>query len=364
MYGDSHIGVIFEKIWAIEKFYIPLILKSTVAMIHYRLPEGFAVQPLPFYLAMEEWVARRHCSVGERRDAFFTWQVEPTVIFGRNQQIDKEVNINYCRDHGISTYRRKSGGGCVFADMSNMMLSYITDSQKPVPEIFRHFAGRIAAEMRGMGIEAEVSGRNDLLIDGRKVSGCAFYHTPEGMSIVHGTMLYDTDMSHMANAITPSRAKLESKGVKSVKSRITMLREHTSMSLAEFRRRLIDALCSDEYMLSDADIRQVREIERPYHRPEWIEGRTRRATGSCSMRIDGVGEVELSLRLDADGRIADANLTGDFFPTADIDTLLLRPMIGARPGEIARLIAAPDATRAVPGLTPTHLQELAHAAVH
>lgn len=332
-------------------------------MIHYSLPDGFAVQPLPFYLAMEEWVAQRHARSGDSRDAFFTWQVEPTVIFGRNQQIDKEVNLEYCRSHGINTYRRKSGGGCVFADMSNMMLSYITASPRPVPEIFSYFAGRIAAEMRRMGLNAEVSGRNDLLIDGRKVSGCAFYHTPDGMSIVHGTMLYDTDMSHMANAITPSRAKLESKGVKSVESRITMLREHTSMTVAEFRDRLISELCSEEYTLTEADIAEVRRIEEPYHRSEWIEGRTRRATGSQSMRIDGVGEVELSLRLDGDGRIAEANLTGDFFPMADIDTLLLKPMIGVLPAEIARTLLPADTARAVHGLTPDHIQQLADAAL-
>ena len=84
---------------------------------------------MPFYLAMEEYAAR---IIGDD-DIFFMWQVSPTVIFGRNQLIENEVNIPYCREHGIDTYRRKSGGGCVFADMSNIMMSYITRSDKRMP---------------------------------------------------------------------------------------------------------------------------------------------------------------------------------------------------------------------------------------
>ena len=140
---------------------------------------------------MEEYAAR---IIGDD-DIFFMWQVNPTVIFGRNQLIENEVNIPYCREHGIATYRRKSGGGCVFADMSNIMMSYITRSDN-VEFTYRRYTHAVVDVLRKLGLNASDNGRNDILIDGLKVSGNAFYHLP-GRSIVHGTMLFDTDMAHM-----------------------------------------------------------------------------------------------------------------------------------------------------------------------
>lgn len=161
---------------------------------------------LPFFLALEEWVARRMPA----GDYFFSWQVDPTVICGRNQEIDKEVNLEYCRSHGIDVVRRRSGGGCVFADRQNFMFSFITASDMVV-EVFAAYTEMIAAALRKVGIDATSTGRNDITIGGKKVSGNAFYHLP-GRSIAHGTMLYDFDPVHISNAITPSKAKLESKG--------------------------------------------------------------------------------------------------------------------------------------------------------
>ena len=188
-------------------------------MKYLSLPDPHATRILPFYLAMEEYAAR---IIGED-DIFFMWQVEPTVIFGRNQLIDSEVNVDYCREHGIAFYRRRSGGGCVYADRDNIMFSYITRSDE-VQTTFSAYTTAVAAMLRGLGLNATASNRNDVLIEGRKVSGNAFYHIP-GRSIVHGTMLFDTDMEHMLHAITPSRDKLTSKGVQSVRSRITTLSE-------------------------------------------------------------------------------------------------------------------------------------------
>ena len=135
------------------------------------------------------------------RDAFFIWQVEPSVIFGRNQLIENEVNIDYCRRNGVKMYRRKSGGGCVYADKSNMMLSFVTSSDY-VCLTYNRYIMMVVEALRKIGIDAKANGRNDIMIDGRKVSGNAFYHIP-GRSIVHGTMLYDTDMRNMTACITP-----------------------------------------------------------------------------------------------------------------------------------------------------------------
>ena len=156
-------------------------------MVYLNIPED-KNRLLSFYLATEEYVANKF----DDKEYFFMWQVYPTVIFGRNQLIENEVNLEYCRTHNIRTFRRKSGGGCVYADMSNVMLSYITDENN-VNFTFNKYINMIVLMLRKLGVNATASGRNDIMIDGRKVSGNAFYHTPR-RNIVHGTMLYDTDM--------------------------------------------------------------------------------------------------------------------------------------------------------------------------
>ena len=194
-------------------------------MIYVTLPTAKCERRLTHYLATEEYVAR-HLDGDEY---FFMWQVPPTVIFGRNQLIENEVNLDYCRRHGISTYRRKSGGGCVYADMNNIMFSYITKDEN-VSLTFSKYITMVADMLRKLGVDATASGRNDIMIGGRKVSGNAFYHIP-GRSIVHGTMLYDTDMQNMVGAITPSDEKLVSKGIQSVRQHITLLKDYISMDI-------------------------------------------------------------------------------------------------------------------------------------
>lgn len=291
------------------------------AMKYVNLPDDMPVQRLPFYLAMEEYVAREL----EPCDYFFMWQVRPTVIFGRNQIIDNEVNVDYCRANGIEMYRRRSGGGCVFADMSNVMLSYVTSDSSAVATTFERYTTMVADMLRSMGVDASSSSRNDILIGDRKVSGNAFYHIP-GRSIVHGTMLYDTDMAHMAQAITPSVTKLQAKGVQSVRSRITTLHEHTRMDIEQFKTHARRSLCETEITLTPDDVKAIRNLEEPYYNPEWIYGRRHKASTTLHRRVEGVGEFEVDVAVDRDNRITDVNLSGDFFLTADMDSLLINPL--------------------------------------
>ena len=278
---------------------------------------------LPFYLAMEELAARM---IGNE-DLFFMWHVEPTVIFGRNQLIDSEVNLAYCREHNIATYRRKSGGGCVFADMSNIMLSYITCSDN-VATTYDRYTTAVVAALRQLGLDASTSGRNDILVAGDKVSGNAFYHLA-GRSIVHGTMLYDTDMTHMAQAITPSATKLQSKGVKSVPSRITTISRHSDISLGDFKAHLRSTLCDGEVMLTRDDVSTIEnEILPTYLAPEFIFGSNPRSTVVKCGRIERVGELQVSLELNH-GTIAHANVAGDFFLLGDLDGELIARLKGS-----------------------------------
>ena len=226
-----------------------------------------AIHRLSFYLAMEEYVARQ---LNDSDDLFFLWQVQPSVIFGRNQIIENEVNLDYCRAHNIQFFRRKSGGGCVYADMSNVMMSYITRSDEVVTT-FSHYMQMVCEMLRDLGLAATSTQNNDVLIDGRKVSGNAFYHIP-GHSIVHGTMLFDTDMSHMLHAITPPQTKLTKHGVQSVRQRITLLKEHTDITIEAFKRYAVGKLCDKELKLTAKDINAIEAIEKEYLNPAFIYG--------------------------------------------------------------------------------------------
>lgn len=236
-------------------------------MTHITLPTD-ETRRLSFYLAMEEYVASQK---GDLEEAFFLWQVEPTVIFGRHQVIENEVNIPYCREHGIQFYRRKSGGGCVYADKSNVMMSYITCSDH-VKTTFQEYMHMVCSMLRELGLEATSTENNDILIGGRKVSGNAFYHLP-GRSIVHGTMLFDTDMQHMLQAITPPTQKLNKHGVESVRQRITLLKEHTNLSIMQFKQFAVRKLCNKELQLNAEDIKNIETIEKKYLNTEFIYGK-------------------------------------------------------------------------------------------
>lgn len=286
-------------------------------MIHLRLPDT-TPRKLPFYLAMEEWAARRLPAA----DYFFTWRVSPTVIFGRNQRPDVELDRDYCRAHGIQFYRRKSGGGCVYADFDNIMLSFVTASAD-VESTFARYTAAVTGMLRRAGVDACSTGRNDIVINGRKVSGAAFYRLP-GRSIVHSTMLYSTDIGHMSRAITPSRSKLAGKGVSSVESHITTLSRYLDMDIESFERFIGETLCDSVMLLSADNVLEIEQIERPYYDPAWIEGRRRQGTMTRTRRVDGVGELAFELGFDRDRRIASINLTGDFFLTGDLDGLLDR----------------------------------------
>lgn len=238
-------------------------------MKHIKLPNSNQ-QKLSFYLAMEEYVASTLTDDG-CDDCFFLWQVEPTVIFGRHQVIENEVNLEYCKANGIQTYRRKSGGGCVYADRNNVMLSYITRNDN-VEKTFSKYLVLVAEALQSiLGISAVATSNNDLLIEGAKVSGNAIYHT-DGKIIAHGTLLYDTVMKNMISAITPSREKLQKHGVESVRQRITLLKEHTDMPLEEIKARLIDYVCSDQITLNEEDVEKIKQIEKTYLDPDFIKG--------------------------------------------------------------------------------------------
>ena len=287
-------------------------------MKYLKLPND-EVRRLVFYLAMEEHAAQMMKADESLNELFFMWRVRPTVIFGRNQLIDSEVNVDYCKTHGIEYYRRKSGGGCVYADMDNIMFSYITRSDD-VTTTFSHYTHAVVKMLQGLGLNARDNSRNDIMVDGKKVSGNAFYHLP-GVSIVHGTMLYDTNMENMLKAITPSSVKLDSKGVKSVQSHITTLNQHLTMSIEDFWNHVESTLCDSAISLDSNDVTAIERIEEGYLTPEFILGNNPRCNMERRGRIDGVGEFKIRLELNRN-IIRSVDVAGDFFLLGDLDTVV------------------------------------------
>lgn len=270
---------------------------------------------LSFYLAMEEYVARNM----KERDCFFMWQVEPTVIFGRNQLIENEVNVSFCKQNGIKMFRRKSGGGCVYADKGNIMFSYITKEDN-VGFTFYKYINMILAMLETLNVKATTSGRNDILIDGRKVSGNAFYRIP-GRSVVHGTMLYDSDVEAMMASITPSEQKLKSKGVTSVSQRITQLKDYIDLDLEQFKDFAKKTLCNGEITLQQKEVENILEIEKEYRSHDFIYGNNPKYAVTHHHWLDGVGEMEVRMEV-KNGVIQSLNLLGDYFIVGELDALL------------------------------------------
>ena len=236
-------------------------------MKHIILPDDVR-KSLAFYRAMEEFVASE-----VEGEAFFVWRVEPTVIYGRNQVLENEVNLEYCNDHKVDIVRRKSGGGCVYSDLGNIMLSYVS-SRGSVAEVFDRYMTALADALRALGVPAEKSGRNDILVEGRKVSGNAFHQLPD-RSIVHGTLLYSTDLEALTEAIRPPVEKLQRHGVESVRQRVMNLSEYVSQmtdpadelkSPESLERYLIEYFTDGEVVLTESDVKKIELITDTYGR--------------------------------------------------------------------------------------------------
>lgn len=277
------------------------------------LPEPETIHQLPFYFAVEEYVARHYTD-----DEYFVgWRVNPTVMLGRNQLIDNEVNTGYCKLHEIDIFRRKSGGGCIYADEGCIQFSYISRTSN-ANEAFACYMQRMARMLQGLGIDARLSGRNDILIDNAKVSGCAFYQLP-GRSVLHNSLLFDTRLDHLSNALTPAKEKLQSKGVESVKQRVMNLAAYTHLGISAFMDYVRREMCGAEVLqLTDEDMKGVAELEKELASDSFVYGKNPKYTVVRKHRFEGVGTLEVHLEL-KNNIIGNINMVGDYFLLGDID---------------------------------------------
>jgi lipoate-protein ligase A len=260
-----------------------------------------------FYFALEEYVLTTLLKDDETY--FFTWEIHGVVI-GKNQVIENEVNLDFLKEHQIDVYRRPTGGGCVYADHRNTMFSIITKrSNKEFT--FKTYLSKIIDSMKLLDVHIEFSGRNDLLFDGKKISGNAFLQNKYGM-LMHGTFLYDCDLETMVRAITPSDEKLVSKGMDSVRSRVTNLKPFLNgLTQDQLIKHFENTLTNQTYHLSDQEVAIINEMAKKYESKDWIYKKQPAYTKVLKKRIPG-GLFEIKLDLH-EGVIKNIAIQGDFF---------------------------------------------------
>ena len=239
---------------------------------------------LVWYLAAEEYFAKNIHSLLQRYGSghenknqdiygiFFTWIVPPTVIFGRHQVMQNEVNVAFCQTNGIAMYRRKSGGGCVYADEGNLMISYISPSSHS-EQVFQEYLDNMSKCLRSMGYNAVKSTHNDIMVGEHKVSGNACFALPQA-TIVHGTLLYDVNFEMLKQAITPSQEKLAKHGVQSVRQRVKNLKNIANTldwrSTQALAQKIKEFWCNQTYIPTEKDLQEIDKIEQEYLDPAFI----------------------------------------------------------------------------------------------
>lgn len=218
---------------------------------------------LVYFLAVEEYLAKTGS------EGFFLWSSDPTVIFGRNQDINAEVNLEYCRSNSIDVFRRKSGGGCVYSDRGNLMLSCIVKDTN-VKASFQRYLDSLVEALRKLGLSAVSSQHNDVMVGERKVSGNACF-VCGACSVIHGTLIIDIDFDKLQNSITPPQSKLLSHGVRSVRQRVASLRElGLTADESVIRQAIISEFCDSCSALDESAEAQILKIESEYLNPDFI----------------------------------------------------------------------------------------------
>ncbi|CAH0224195.1 Lipoate-protein ligase LplJ [Peribacillus sp. Bi96] len=271
-------------------------------------------------LAIEEY-ALKHLNIDETYLLFYINR--PSIIIGRNQNTIEEINADYVEGNGITVVRRLSGGGAVYHDLGNLNFSFITKDDGDSFHNFKKFTQPVVETLEKLGIQAELSGRNDILAEGKKISGNAMFST-KGRMFSHGTLLFQSEMDHIVSALKVKKDKIESKGIKSIRSRVGNIADFLKepMSVEEFRSFLLQNIFQDsgevtEYVLTEADWEKIHKIsEERYQNWEWNYGKSPKFNLQNSHRFP-VGSVDIRLEVSR-GVIENCKIYGDFFGVGEV----------------------------------------------
>ncbi|MCZ2257280.1 lipoate--protein ligase [Sporosarcina sp. G11-34] len=273
-------------------------------------------------LAIEEYLLR---TMDTEEDSFLLFYInEPSIIIGKNQNTIEEIDTDFVEENGIKIVRRLSGGGAVFHDLGNLNYSFITKDDGESFRNFKKFTEPVVAALAKMGVKAELIGRNDLLVDGRKISGNAQFST-QGRMFSHGTLMFDTEIDTVVSALKVRKDKIESKGIKSIRSRVANITEYleTPMTIEEFRLEILKSIFDGEEnikykVLTDEDWDNIHALSKErYANWDWNYGKSPKFNMQHSHRFP-VGGIDVRLQVNK-GIIEDVVIFGDFFGVGEID---------------------------------------------
>ncbi|MGB2992742.1 MAG: lipoate--protein ligase [Paenisporosarcina sp.] len=272
-------------------------------------------------LAIEEYALK---TMDVDKDSFFLFYInEPAIIIGKNQNTIEEINTDFVDINGIHVVRRLSGGGAVYHDLGNLNFSFLTKDDGDSFRNFKKFTQPIVDALKEMGVDAELSGRNDILAEGRKISGNAQF-TTKGRMFSHGTLMFDTEIDAVVSALKVRKDKIESKGIKSIRSRVANITEFLEQktSIEEFRLTLLESIFGGkenikEMVLTEEDWTNIKELSKErYGNWDWNYGKSPAFNMSHSERFP-TGGIDVRLQV-KNGLIEDAHIYGDFFGVGDV----------------------------------------------
>lgn len=278
-------------------------------------------------LALEEYILRNF----DRGEDYLLFYInEPSIIIGRNQNTLEEINQSYTEENGVHIVRRISGGGAVYHDLGNLNFSFITDYDNTKLNNFRNFTSPVIKALNGMGVKAELKGRNDILVNDKKISGNAQFSSVKRM-FSHGTLLFDCDLSEVQNTLNVKMSKIQSKGHKSVRSRVANITEFLPkpLDIQSFRKKIIEEVYREQenfqtYHLTEEEWDGVKKLKsEKYDQWDWNYGKSPKFNIHRTKRFP-VGEIDIRIFVEK-GTIKSIKIYGDFFgkePVVNIEEVL------------------------------------------
>jgi lipoate-protein ligase A len=294
-----------------------------------------------FNLALEEYFLKND-QIAD--DLVIIWQNSPAVIVGKHQNTVAEINAEFIKQQGIYVVRRSSGGGAVYHDLGNINFTFIMHNQPSRRNDFSYFAGSIVDALRAVGIQAEFTGRNDITIDGKKFSGNAQYFYQDKV-LHHGTILFDSDLTVVQQALSVKTDTYTSKAVKSTPSRVTNIRPYLNepITIEKFKQILVESIFAkhqqpyQEHQLTPAELNAINElVAKRYQTWDWNYGASPQYNFHQDKKFTG-GTISLYLDI-KQGRIEQIKIHGDFFANGDIHDL--EQLLTGQKYEQAQLAAA------------------------
>ena len=280
-----------------------------------------------FNLALEQYVFDH---MDRSEEYFMLWQNENTIVVGKNQNTFAEVNQKAADEKGVRVVRRLSGGGAVYHDLGNLNFTFILDAKNAADLDIRLFCQPIAELLQSLGVPAEVNGRNDITIEGKKFSGNSQY-LKQGRIMHHGTLMLNSDLSVVSAVLQVKEDKFQSKAAKSVRSRVTNIAPYLKeeLTIEQFKKLLLKHILKNEnaqpYVFSPEELAAIEKIKTErYDKWDWNYGYSPAYSVEKCRRFEGCGSIEVHMNAE-NGTILEMQFFGDFFgikDTAELAELL------------------------------------------